>query len=288
MQPRIKPAFTVRDHIKAFVSVIAAALLGGLRRGLHSELLAIERTDVDLPLAGLPDEWDGARIAAVADLHAKTRRPIPHIERAVDLVNDAGVDIVAVLGDTIDTSARIPARLVDHLGAMQATVAKFAIMGNHDYYGHRPDRLMEILTRAGFDLLVNSHRILYRNGQPLCIGGLDDAILGRPDLDAVFAGADENAPRLLLCHNPDVAESLSPALHVAAMLCGHSHGGQILLPLVGRPLLPLLYPKYALGLVAGPVCPVYVSRGLGTAGLPLRYCCRPELPVITLRRREAN
>jgi predicted MPP superfamily phosphohydrolase len=94
-------------------------------------------------------------------------------------------------------------------------------------------------------------------------------------------------PRVLLSHNPDVAEEnefLASGYRVDLMLSGHTHGGQVRLPGIGTPVTNSVYgQKYAAGLVDGPVCPVYVSRGLGMTAMPIRFACRPEIAVIELR-----
>ena len=95
---------------------------------------------------------------------------------------------------------------------------------------------------------------------------------------------DESVPRLLLSHNPDYAEALGESPRVDLMLCGHTHGGQFRLPFIGPLRVPIRHRKYAAGLAQGPRCPVYTSVGLGMVGMRCRFYCRPELPVITLRR----
>lgn len=94
----------------------------------------------------------------------------------------------------------------------------------------------------------------------------------------------DTAPRVLLAHNPDYAEQMPASPRVDLMLCGHTHGGQIRLPLLGALALPIRHRQYAAGLVHGPQCNVYISRGIGMVGIPIRFNCRPELALITLHR----
>ena len=122
----------------------------------------------------------------------------------------------------------------------------------------------------------------------LCVAGVGDLWEGNPDYAAALNGVPAGHPRLLLSHNPDAAESRRPPAagqyRVDLMLSGHTHGGQIRLPGLGTPMIPILYgQKYASGLVEGPACTVYVSRGIGTTVMPLRLGVRPEIAVIELK-----
>jgi uncharacterized protein len=106
--------------------------------------------------------------------------------------------------------------------------------------------------------------------------------------DAALGGVPADMPRLLLSHNPDVAEDPALAVYgyrIDLMLSGHTHGGQIYIPGIGSPIVPSQFgQKYARGLVQGPVCPVFISRGLGHTVLPVRIGVRPEMAVIELTR----
>ena len=123
-----------------------------------------------------------------------------------------------------------------------------------------------------------------RGGAGLWVAGVDDLWEGSPDLAAALAGVPEAVPRILLCHNPDYAEQMQHTPRVDLMLCGHTHGGQVKIPFGPRPRLPIRHRRYAAGLVEGPCCQVYTSCGLGMVGVPIRFNCRPELAIVTLRR----
>ena len=124
------------------------------------------------------------------------------------------------------------------------------------------------------------------SAEGLCLAGVGDLWTDRQLYARALAGVPGTTPRLLLSHNPDIAEErafVSSGFRVDLMLSGHTHGGQIYIPGLGTPILPSRYgQKYAQGLVQGPTCPVFVSRGLGTALLPLRVGVPPEIAVIEL------
>ncbi|MDD4062145.1 MAG: metallophosphoesterase, partial [Kiritimatiellae bacterium] len=160
-----------------------------------------------------------------------------------------------------------------------------SVLGNHDYWTDAP-RVAASLESAGIPLLTNKHVLLRRDGDVLCIAGVNDVWSTNPppDAAAALAGVPQDVPRIVLCHNPDYAEVAPRDVRIDLMLSGHTHGGQVRLPFVGPLILPIQHRKYAEGLVQGPTCPVFISRGLGMVGVPMRLNCKPELPLITLRK----
>jgi hypothetical protein len=233
-------------------------------------------------IPSLPRAWDGATIALLTDFHRGRLIGIDHIRRAVELANDARPDVMALLGDYVSRADAITAEYGKLLGTLRAPLGVFGVLGNHDYWTN-VGAVEAMLAGAGVRLLTNRHEILRRDGAPLCLAGVDDLWTGRPDLAAALAAADPSVPRILLCHNPDYAEEIPPTPRVDVMLCGHTHGGQVKIPFGGRPRLPIEHAKYAAGWAAGPHCAVYTSVGLGMVGIPVRFNCRPELTVLSLR-----
>jgi hypothetical protein len=248
-------------------------------RAIQSRWLVLSRPVVSI--AGLAQAWDGVTISLLTDLHAGRFCGVEYIRRAVEVSNASRPDSVLLGGDQLDGPP--PAGLGEALAGLQAREARLAVLGNHDYLNGRT-AAMATMRAAEIEVLVNRHRVLLREGQPLCVAGLDDLRQGRPNPRAALAGVDADTPRIVLAHNPDLAEDVPPDLRVDLMLSGHTHGGQIRPPLGPAPFLSLHRRKYAQGMVQGPHCPVYVSRGVGMSHLPLRWNCRPELPLITLRR----
>jgi predicted MPP superfamily phosphohydrolase len=273
--PPAGPRRTARQAILAAARRLAAPFI------LETTWLALTRPSV--AVADLPPAWDGATVALLADLHAGSRLGWDYLRRVGGVVNDARPDVVALVGDFVNWYGHATPELAEVLGELRAREGRFAVLGNHD---HRADAagVTAALAAAGIEVLSNAHRLLSRRGQQLCLAGVDDYRHGRPDARAALTGVPEATPRVLLCHNPDYAEDLPPALRVDLMLCGHTHGGQIRSPAGSAPFLSVRYRKYGHGLVRGPRCRVYTTRGIGAAHLPLRLNCRPELPILTLRR----
>ena len=248
---------------------------------VHSRWLVLSRPTVAIP--ALPDAWDSLRIAHLTDLHVGRFCGVEFIRRVVAVANAQAPDMVVLTGDLVSHRGALTSELADALRALRAPAGRFAVLGNHDH-AFGPRDVAGLLRDAGIDLLSDEHRLLDRRGQKLCLAGLDDLRAAPGDLAATLAGVPPAVPRIVLAHNPDYAQTMPSEPRVDLMLCGHTHGGQIKLPFGPAPWLSLHHRRYAEGLVRGPHCPVYISRGIGMVYLPIRLNCRPELPVLTLRR----
>lgn len=241
----------------------------------------ITRHTISLPR--LPQEWDGLTIAHITDIHLGKLSDLDDAREIVDMTNQLRPDLIVLTGDFVSRSDSISPALSEVLRDLHAPMGKFAVLGNHEYWTDSP-RIIETFEAAGIKFLTNDNHIFTRNDKALVLGGVDDLMEGNPDVLRAFRGIDKNVPRILLCHNPDYAEAMPAESNVDLMLCGHTHGGQVKVPLVGPLMLPIIHRKYAEGLVDGPHCPVFVSRGLGMVEIPVRFNCPPEIPLITLRK----
>lgn len=144
---------------------------------------------------------------------------------------------------------------------------------------------MKVIRSYGIPLLENRHAIIESGGGALCVAGIKDYLEDFPDAEAALRGVDKETPRILLAHHPDYAEHLPEGVRVGLVLSGHTHGGQVRGPFSYAPVLPSEFgQKYSGGLVTltGRDTRVYVSRGLGVVGIPVRIHCPPELTLIRL------
>jgi predicted MPP superfamily phosphohydrolase len=285
MTEKAKPArLTRRRFLKIAAGAACAAVGGGVLDALAIEprWIKVTRPVVDLP--ALPAAWDGLRIAHLTDLHHGRAVSMDHVRKAVRLANAETPDLTVVTGDFVTAGRGVVAELSSVLAGLAAPLGVFAVLGNHDHWAGAAG-VRAVVAAGGLKLIDNRHVVLRRAGSPLVLAGVGDLWEDWQDLAGALAGAPEGAPTLLLCHNPDYADLMPPAPRVDLMLSGHTHGGQVKVPFAGRPRLPIRNPRYAAGLARGPRCPVYTSRGIGLVSPAVRFNCRPELPVITLRRR---
>lgn len=280
---RDRPAkLTRRQFLAAAGGAVLATMAGGTVNALAVEPRWVKLTYPTIRIRNLPPAWDGVRIAHVTDIHLGNLISMDYVNKIVAITNAASADLLVLTGDYVSQTKAINSSLTEALTKLHAPMGKLAVLGNHDHWTNAP-AVEAMLAAAGITVLINSHRILDRHGEKLCIAGVDDLWEGRQLLGPALGGVAEDVPRILLSHNPDYAEQIPSHPRVDLMLSGHTHGGQVKIPFGPRPVLPIRYAKYAAGLVTGPHCQVYTSCGLGMIRIPVRFNCRPELPIITLR-----
>lgn len=251
-----------------------------------SDAFQPEVSYVSLPIPHLPASLSGLRIAQLSDIHLNKRMRATHLMKAVQIVAELSPDYVFLTGDYVSDHGDHADQLIEPLRQLPAPA--YAIWGNHDYY-NEVARVRRALRETPVRILQNE---AVQVAPELYLAGLDDALLGRPDLKAAMKSVPTDAFTLLLVHEPDYfASVLSQQAPVAGQFSGHTHGGQIRLPALRNrasqpqgwaPVLPELGHQYPLGLYQIEERFVYTNRGLGFSGFPLRVNCEPEITLFTL------
>jgi hypothetical protein len=246
--------------------------------------LAVERLTLRLPR--LPKAFDGLTIAHLSDLHVG---PIPTpeisqqmVRHAVNAALNLKTDMIVVTGDFVRRKGAWENVLETLLRPLQAPLGVFGVRGNHDWW-QGPDLVNEISHRVGLRLLNNDWTHVELNGEILHIVGLDSAYEGHEDWAQTVRGLPENATALMLAHEPDMADITAQDSRFILQLSGHSHGGQVQLPLVNPNWIPELGKKYPRGHYQVGGLQLYTNRGIGVVGVPVRFNCRPEVTHLTLR-----
>ncbi len=266
---------------------VASALagLGGLLYAREVEPRWVEVVRKELTLPRLAPEFDGYRIAQIGDLHLDDWTKPARLTRIAERVNAERPDLIVVTGDFASYSAKkLDAEtLVGALRRLAAPDGVLAILGNHDYLTD-VKLIRHCIKEAGLTELLNEVATLERRDATLHIAGIDDVMEGRGRLDLVLKELPENEAAILLAHEPDFADVASATGRFDLQLSGHSHGGQVRFPVLGKAILPPFSQRYVRGLheVGGML--LYVNRGLGTVHARLRFGCRPEITTLTLRR----
>ncbi|MBS2035267.1 metallophosphoesterase [bacterium] len=269
--------------------------MGGLAVGGYGSLyerkhFVLEQFALSLP--DLPLELEGLRVVLMADWHCGPSCRPDDLFPAIQLANSCRPDLVLLPGDFVSRSSRYFHEAAELASQLRPTLPGGLLVswGNHDHWEGLDIGRAE-LQRAGCQILTNRSLLLKpdrsldsQGSRGLWLCGLDDLWAGHPDLLGTLAPLS-NCPRLVMSHNPDLAEEQAGP-RVDLMLSGHTHGGQIWVPTLGTPVLPSRYgQKYASGWVEGPHYPVYVTRGVGTsASLPVRLGVPPEVTLFVLRR----
>ncbi len=249
----------------------------------------------EIPLPDLPEALDGLRLVHLTDTHCGPYVSPDHILRAIELANAEQPDLVVLTGDYVHrTAAAIPAG-IGLFAELRPRLGTLAVLGNHDHW-EGADECRRRFADVGIPLIDNDRRFLTADGlsgleapgRSLAVVGVGDYWSDRAAPRMASRDIGPACPRVLLSHNPDVAEHFARnhrQLHFDLQLSGHTHGGQVALPGLGTPIVPSEFgSRYARGLVQGPHWPVFVSAGVGMAVAPLRLRVLPEIGVITLRR----
>jgi uncharacterized protein len=222
------------------------------------------------------------RIGFVADTHLGSVLRPPDIDRALALLLSAEPDLLLFGGDYVSESPRHITEAAAVLGnvASATRFGSLAVLGNHDY-ANGAARMTAALEKLGIRVLRNQSARIGDDIGELWIAGIDDALLGSPDLDRAFASVPSRARAIALWHEPDWAEHV--VQHGAFLqLSGHSHGGQVRLPIASTVAAPAGGQRFVKGLNMAAGMPVYTSRGVGVYRPPVRFRCSPEVTLVTL------
>jgi uncharacterized protein len=266
----------------------AGVVAAGAWALLEPARLKLRRLEV--PLERWPERLDGLRVAVVSDLH--TGAPWVDerkVERVVGKVNAARPDLVALVGDYADPTVALgepvaPEAVAEELADLRAPLGVFAVLGNHDWH-HYGERVPRALREAGLEVLENDAVAVEHKGEVLWVAGLADMRERDPDVSIALAMVPPGQALIALTHDPDTFPSLRERADV--VLAGHTHGGQVGLPLVRRAAAPSRG-GYTGGEVREGGGYMYVSRGVGTTGLPIRLGAPPEVALLTIRSGEPD
>lgn len=262
----------------------ATAALGGaaLADASAIEPYWLDESRHDVPVAGLPAGLDGMRIAQIADVHLPGTPDAAR--RAAAAIERERPDVVVLTGDIIEDAVRLPA-LTEFASSVRGGLGTFAVLGNWEHKaGITPAIARAAYEKAGVTFLFNESAAIQRRGATLRLIGFDDPVVGAPDPARALAGRTPTDVDLWLIHGPAYVDTLPRSTPIPAMiLSGHTHGGQIRLPGVTL-YTPPGSGRYVSGWYRDGLAPMYVSRGIGTATIRMRFFCRPELPIFTLRR----
>ncbi|MCA0969461.1 metallophosphoesterase [Halobacillus litoralis] len=280
-------AITRREFLKKGLQSIVGILgLSGVSylyaRYIEPEMLTFQH--YTLRDEKIPASFDDFKILQFSDTHLGFHYDEPSFSRLVTSVQDQQPDLIVFTGDLVDDpdSYAFRPNLPRLLRKFEAPYGKFWIYGNHDHGGYGTEKIKELMTDGGFQLLQNEHQLITKDEDAFALAGVDDFLLGKPDLDAALAPIQKQVFTILLAHEPDSADQVRH-YPVDVQLSGHSHGGQIQLPFFGHLVTPPMAEKYVEGQYQVEGLDLFVSRGIGTTRLPYRFLCRPEVSVFHLK-----
>lgn len=274
---------------RAFLKLVAGSALGTMGLGAGGVAYArriepgwVDLTAVRLTLPRLAPEFSGLRVVQLSDIHIDDWMTAERLGTIVRLVNAQAPDVVAITGDFVTYEPRrFAPQLTAALGALRPRAAAVATLGNHDHW-NIPTLVRRVLRDAGIDDVSNGVSTLRRGAAMLHFGGIDDFMEGQDRLDLVLERLPGAGAAILLAHEPDFADISAATGRFDLQLSGHSHGGQVQIPLGGPPVVPRHAEKYPSGRyrVGGMI--QYTNRGIGMVPPYVRFNCRPEVTVFTL------
>jgi predicted MPP superfamily phosphohydrolase len=232
-------------------------------------------------LRRLPRALDGLRIVQLSDIHHSPFTGSEQIRRAIEMANSLEPDLIALTGDYVSHERDYAAPCAEMLGRLRARHGVYAVLGNHDHWTDAA-LITDLFRLAGIRMLINEGMRFELKGAAFWLAGVDDTMVGLEDLSLALAGSSQDEMKLLLAHNPIILRRAARA-GVDLVLSGHTHGGQVTWrserSASGRPRRRLLK-----GLGRQGETQIYVTRGLGTVVLPIRYGCPPEVSLLELRQ----
>ena len=273
---------------------VAATARPAPLRTLTTGLMQLARTALAEPyrltveshtigLKRLPRQLDGLRIVHLSDIHHSPFTGREQVERAVEVANSLQPDIIALTGDYVSHEREYAAPCAEMLGRLKARCGIYAVLGNHDNWVDAA-LITDLFEAEGIKVLVNEGMRFEDRGASFWLAGVDDTMVGLEDLPLALAGSSADEMKLLLAHNPVILRRAARA-GVDLVLSGHTHGGQVTWR-SERSASGRVRRRILRGLGRRGETQVYVTRGLGTVVLPLRYGSTPEVSLLQLRSAE--
>ena len=276
-------SITRRQFLKGAGAAALVGVGGVSAYGGVVEAWDYEVTETVVPVRDLPERFEGFRIVQVSDVHHGRLVSIEEVRRVVGLANAARADLVALTGDYTTSLRKYVEPCAEALGELRAPEGVWAVLGNHD---HNTDGTLtrQALKRRGIEVLTNANTTLRRGADVLQLAGVDDWGWGYADYSRALRGVEVSRPSVLLAHEPRALDE-PETRGVSLILSGHTHGGQITLPFVGAPAAyAFKHLNYLRGMYESGGTRLYVSRGTGMIGVPVRVGARPEVAVLRLQR----
>lgn len=265
----------------------AVAVCGSTSAAVASDRKKLKIERVEIPVPGLPPALDGFRIGQISDLHLEPFTTQKDIFEAVQTLNSLKTDLVTVTGDFVTNNTKAAGLVADTVSHLEAPHGVFASLGNHDFWSGADD-VVRALKQSKIPVLSNETRRIGTDKGTLWLGGIDSVYITKPDVRKTLQHWKQTQPLVLMMHEPDAADDISAAGVKALQLSGHTHGGQLVFG--KRSPSPIRRARHGKKYLAGHYkvgdLELYVNRGIGCVGLPLRIGAPPEVTEITLRSPE--
>ncbi|WP_324611603.1 metallophosphoesterase [Bacillus massiliglaciei] len=262
-------------------AAVTGAGVGGryYAKDIEPNWLEIQHLEIKNKL--VPKGFHGMKMIQFSDTHLGFQFQLKDLQEVISKINTFEPEILFFTGDLMDAPDEYihKEKIIPLLRQLKAPLGKFCVFGNHDHGGNGSDSYREIMEKSGFSLLQNTYKpVTLLSSEKIYIAGIDEPMLGTPDMEQALGTIPGNLYTVLLSHAPDLADHAKD-FKVQLQLSGHSHGGQIQIPFAGALVTPPYSEKYREGTYIIDNLQLHVNRGLGTTRLPYRFLSRPEITV---------
>lgn len=274
-----------------FLRILKTMFLSMFSFGIYSifgEPIWLDVEQVEIVLPRLPKSFSGLRILQISDIHIGGWMNRERLSDVIELAKEQKPDLVVMTGDYLighswaDNLDDAIQDFIREVSKLTADYLVLGVLGNHDHWTNS-DKVRAMLSACGVVELNNDVYSIKRGDDQLHIAGVDDIREHKDRLDDVYKLLPETGGAILLAHEPDFADTSSEKGRFDLQLSGHSHGGQVVIPFYGPIVLPYLGQKYPSGLYQVGGMWQYTNRGVGMTEPAIRFNCRPEITVLTLR-----
>jgi predicted MPP superfamily phosphohydrolase len=263
-------------------SLFFASAVSKKAREAIAEANTIEIEEVQIKLRRLPKGLDKFRIVHLSDIHHSPLTNLEHIKKTVEISNALKPDMFILTGDYVSHESEYIEPVAKVLGELRSEFGTFACLGNHDHWTDAY-LITKSFRQNGIMMLINEGFHFTARNESFWLCGVDDYMMGKTDVRAALKGSFSNEMKLLLAHNPAVLGRAAYS-NIDLVLSGHTHGGQVKLR---EPRERILFPnrkrRLSSGLHHRKDTQIYITRGIGTVVLPVRYQCPPEISLLELR-----
>ena len=273
-------------RLRLALAPFVAAALGLSIWAFWIEPASLTVREHDLQLPRWPSELAGLRVAALSDLHVGSPyHGIDKLQQIVALTNRSDPDLIVLLGDFVVHGVvggtRIPPeRIAAVLSNLEAPLGVWAVLGNHDWW-YSFEGVRKPLSARGIKVLEDQAVEISSSGTTFWLAGIGDAWAGNADIPSALKSVPDDATVLAITHNPDIFTDMPD--RVSLTVAGHTHGGQVALPLLGPPVVPSVHgQRYAAGWIVEEERHLFVTPGLGTSIISVRFLVPPEISILKL------
>ncbi len=257
----------------------AVALAGSYPVFIERNIVCVNRYRI--PITNLPLSFHGFTLAQLTDVHLGFLVSESFVEGIVQRTNSLGTDAIVCTGDYVHerNATEEIEKVWPILSKLEAKHGVYSVLGNHDHWADS-ERSLDWLERTGQNIRHQCQPI-YKGRERILVGGAGDYMEDELKIDETFSHSDDGECRLLLSHNPDSVDTEFNT-PLSLVISGHTHGGQVVIPFFGPPVLPVKNKDYSSGLITTAKTQLFISRGIGWAIYPVRFNCYPEIAVLEL------